>query len=177
MLILTVYAPLQVKQQAEERRKYVEALADVTHQLDMQEPVLLVGDFNGSVCPERDFLGDSGARRVSCGLLGRLLGPGAAWVDVQVALAGLRALDWTFQLVNQEGRVSASRMDLVLANHAALGLVRRVEVLGDIRDGGHSPVVVELHLREAVTIEWRAPHPRPPLGLFGSSEELRGSAA
>ena len=177
LLVLTVYAPLQVKQQAEERRKYVEAMADVTHQLDMQEPVLLVGDWNGSVCPERDFMGDSGARRAHCELLGRLLGPGAAWVDVQATFGGSRRLDWTFQLVGNEGRVSASRIDLVLANHVALGLVRRVEVLGDIRDGGHSPVVVDLHLREAVTIDWRAPRPRPPVALLGSSKELLGSSA
>ena len=74
MLVLTVYAPLQIRQQAVERRKYAEALAEVTHQLDMQEPVLLVGDFNGSICPERDFMGEPGARRGCCGLLGRLLG-------------------------------------------------------------------------------------------------------
>ena len=177
MLVLTVYAPLQIRQQAVERRKYAEALAEVTHQLDMQEPVLLVGDFNGSICPERDFMGESGARRGCCGLLGRLLGPGAAWVDVQVALQGAGALDWTFQLLDQEGRVSASRIDLVLANHVALGLIQRVEVLGDIRDGGHSPVVVELQLAGAVAIEWRAPQPRPPELLLLPSEQLRSSEA
>lgn len=175
LLVMTVYAPLQVRLQAVERRKYAEALADVTYQLDMQEPVLLVGDFNGSVCPDRDFMGESGARRECCGLLGRLLGPGAAWVDVQVALGGAAPLDWTFQLVDREGRVSASRIDLVLANHAAFGLIRRLGVLGDIRDGGHSPVVVELRVSGPVAIDWRAPRPRPPGVLLLPSDQLRGS--
>ena len=185
LLVLSVYAPLQVRRMAVERRKYTEALADVTYQLDMQEPVLLVGDFNGSVNPERDFMGESGCKRETCGLLRRLLGPGAAWVDVQVhpsgpkstqvALGGGGALDWTFQLMDREGRVSASRIDLILANHVAMGLVRRVGVLGHIRDGGHSPVVVDLHLVGPVGIDWRAPRPCPPAIMGMPSEQLRGS--
>ena len=78
MLLLSVYAPLQVRQQAVLRRKYVEALLEVTHGLDLQEPVLLLGDFNGPVCPGRDFLGESGHRREHCGLLSKLLAPSGA---------------------------------------------------------------------------------------------------
>jgi hypothetical protein len=88
LLLLSVYAPLQVRQQAAERQKFVECFLEVTHILDLQEPVLLLGDFNGSICPGRDFMGESGGKRDTCPLLSRLLGPGGAWVDVATAVLG-----------------------------------------------------------------------------------------
>ena len=56
------------------------------HALDMQIPTLLLGDFNGALFPERDFLSTSGSRRAVCPLLAHLLGPGGAWLDVHAIL-------------------------------------------------------------------------------------------
>ena len=84
LLLLSVYAPLQVRQQAMERGKFAAALQEVTHTLDMQVPTLLMGDFNGSACPARDFQGESASRREACPLLARLLGPGGpGWMCMQ----------------------------------------------------------------------------------------------
>ena len=88
----------------------MEATFEVTHSLDLQDPVLLMGDFNGSICPARDFHGESGARRETCLLLSGLLGPGGAWVDAQAAF-GEDPLAWTFQLLDKQGNVSVSRID------------------------------------------------------------------
>ena len=57
LLLMTLCAPLQTRQQQIERGKFAEALQEVTHILDLQEPVLLLGDFNGSAEPGRDFRG------------------------------------------------------------------------------------------------------------------------
>ena len=73
---MSVYAPLQTTQQEVERRKFTEALLEVTHTLDLQIPTLLLGDFNGSIWPGRDFHGASSSRRAACPLLTHLLGPG-----------------------------------------------------------------------------------------------------
>ena len=132
-------------------------MMELVHALDMQVPTLLVGDFNGSACPSRDFQSASGSRRAACPLLAQLLGPGAPWVDVQVAL-GSPPLSWTFQAVDSHGKVSASRIDLILANHVALTLIRTVTVQDEVHHGGHSPVVVELSLHSGV-INWQPPPP------------------
>ena len=174
LLLLSVYAPLQVRQQKVERDKFTAALQEVTHALDMQVPTLLMGDFNGSVCPVRDFQGESAGRREACPLLAHLLGPGGAWVDVHVALLE-DPLSWTFHLVDQEGKLSASRIDLILANHAALGLVSKAWVQTTLRDGGHSPVGVDLNIAGPTTIIWQQPHPRPPPLLSLSCAELQQS--
>ena len=156
LLLASVYAPLQLKQHTAERRKFVEAMIEFTHALDLQSPILLMGDFNGSPCPSRDFLAESGGRREPCPLLAQLLGPAGAWVDVHAALLG-EPLPWTFQILDGEGKLSASRIDLILANHAALSLIERAWVLSDVRDGGHSPVLVDLCVEGPVSICWRAP--------------------
>ena len=174
LLLLSVYAPLQTRQQEVIRCKFSEALLAVTHVLDMQVPTLLMGDFNGSVLPGRDFQGTTSSRRAACSLLSRLLGPSGAWVDVQAALLP-EPLPWTFQLLDRDGNVSASRIDLLLANHAAMALVRSTRVLVDIRDGGHSPVLVELSLSGPATIDWRKPPAQLPTLLQQSSQELQSS--
>jgi endonuclease/exonuclease/phosphatase family metal-dependent hydrolase len=84
--LLSVYAPLQTRQQQVERAKFVAALQEVTHSLDMQVPTVLMGDFNGSAYPGRDFHGSTSARRAACPLLVQLLGPGGAWVDVHATM-------------------------------------------------------------------------------------------
>ena len=102
LVVLSVYAPLQVRQQGVERKKFVDSLQQLTHHLDLQVPTLLLGDFNGSAVPSRDFLGDSSARRDACPLLRHLLGPGGAWVDVHAAMLP-DPLPWTFQLLDRTG--------------------------------------------------------------------------
>ena len=176
LLLLTLYAPLQTRQQQVERSKFVAALIEVTHGLDLQVPTLLMGDYNGSAFPNRDFLGETSARRGACPLLTHLLGPGGAWVDLHAAILP-EPLPWTFQLLDRTGKVSASRIDLLLANHAAMALVRSASVMTELRDGGHSPVLVELVWAGPVTINWQRPRPQLPSLLQLSSGELRSSAA
>jgi exonuclease III len=176
VLLLSIYAPLQIRQQEVERRKFVEAVMEVTHGLDLQVPTLLMGDFNGSALPGRDFHGATSGRRDACPLLVHLLGPGGAWVDVHAALLP-EPLPWTFQLLDREGKLSASRIDLLLGNHAAMALLRGARVLLDVRDGGHSPVRVELLCGGPVSIDWTRPRDRLPDLLQQSSRELRASSA
>ena len=175
LLLLSVYAPLQTRQQAVQRAKFVAALLEVTTSLDLQVPTLLMGDFNGSPSPERDFLGTTSSRREACPLLAKLLGPGGAWVDLHAALLPA-PLPWTFQLLDREGKLSASRIDLLLANHAAMALVRGARVLTEIRDGGHSPILAELLVSGPVSIDWKRPRAQLPELLRLSSQELRISA-
>ena len=98
-----------------ERARFVAAMLDVTHSLDMQVPTLLLGDFNGAVLPAHDCRGTH--TRPPCPLLSQLLGPAGAWVDAHVALLP-RPLPWTFQALGAS-QAGASCIDLVLANHAA----------------------------------------------------------
>ena len=172
---ITVYAPLQVRAQAVARDQFVAMMLEVIHSLDMQVPTFLLGDFNGSADPARDFLSDTGSRRPVCPLLGQLLGPATPWVDVHRAL--LDDVPWTFQNVDTSARLSASRIDLILANHVAMGMVQNPTVLQSVRDGGHSPVLLELRLDAPVVLSWQRPLPRLPLLLGLSSLELGQSAA
>ena len=173
LLLLSIYAPLREHGQATLRARFDLAFLELLYCLDMQVPTLLLGDFNGSACPSRDFNSVSGARRPACPLLGQLLGPGGPLVDVHAALHQ-PPLSWTFRSVDRRGQLSASRIDLILANHAAMQFVRAVTVVDDVRDGGHSPVIVELSLGSGV-IEWRPPRPQLPPLLRQSSADLRAS--
>eukprot|EP00667_Euglena_gracilis_P030324 EG_transcript_41735 len=69
----------------------------------------------------------------------------------------------------------ASRIDLVLANIAAMRLVREASVLEGLADGGHCPVLVSLSL-DAGRIDWQPPRPRPPPLLYEASSDLASSA-
>ena len=168
------YAPLQTRVAETERMHFVAAFLDLVHTLDMQTPTLFLGDFNGTVCPSRDYLGASSARRPTCPLLQQLLGPGAPLVDLQVALLGDENLDWTYRSVDSTGRLAASRIDLILANRAALTLVQELRVVTEVRDGGHSPVVISMRL-PVVRLNWRRPRPQLPELLRCSSLELQAS--
>eukprot|EP00667_Euglena_gracilis_P019095 EG_transcript_20417 len=143
LLLLSIYAPLHT--QAEERACFDLALTEVVHTLDMQTPTLLLGDFNGSAWPARDYRSRSGRQRQPCALLTHLLGPGSPWVDVHAELLA-DPLPMTFHAPSSEGDGAASRIDLILANPSAHRLIRSAHVLEDIRDGGHSPVFVTLNL-------------------------------
>ena len=68
-------------------------------------------------------------------LLRQLLGRATPWVDVHRAL--LNEVPSTFQNVDGNAQLSATRIDLVLANHAAMGLARAPTVLQSVRDGVH----------------------------------------
>ena len=95
-----------------------------------------------------------------CPLLAALVGPGAAWVDMHRAL--LAEVSWTFRNVDSSGKLSASRIDLILANHAAMPLVQSASVLESVSDGGHSPVLVWLAVQGPVVLPWHRPLPRLP---------------
>ena len=59
LLLLSIYAPLAERGLEVERAKFAETLQTLTHELDIQIPTLLLGDFNGSFNPARDFLRSS----------------------------------------------------------------------------------------------------------------------
>ena len=175
LLLVTIYAPLESQRHGMEREQWQELMQEHLHALDMQIPTLLLGDFNGALFPERDFSSSSGSRRAVCPLLAHLLGPGGAWLDVHATVLDA-PLPWTFQLQDTSGKLSASRIDLVLANRAAMPLVTSAAVHSAVRDGGHSPVLVTLTLRSPSTICWQRPRPRVPPLLQLPSIELRGAS-
>ena len=88
----------------------------------------------------------------------------------------LDVVPWTFRNVNRDAKLSASRIDLVLANHAAMTLVRGTSVLESVADGGHSPVLVQLQLGGPMVLSWTRPLPRVPELMRGSFEQLMQSA-
>ena len=174
LLIVSIYAPLQEHGQATLRERFVNAFQEFSHVLDMQVPTLLVGDFNGSLIPAYDFAHTSTQRRHPCPLLSHLLGPGGAWLDVHAALLP-PPLPWTYQNTDSQGTVSASRIDLILANHAAFPYLTNPRVLTHISDGGHMPVAVDIQLGCSVRIDWHPPRPRLPPLLRLPSSALRSS--
>lgn len=171
VLLLSVYAPL--REPEPERAVFDQAFLGLVEALDMQVPTLLLGDFNGSLVPSRDYRGRDAARRPVCPLLAALLGPGAPWVDVHAALLGT-PLPMTFRNSHLSGAVLESRIDLVLANASAMRLMRAASVQDGIRDGGHSPVLVSLAL-DPGRILWSQPRPRAPAWLSQPSATLRAS--
>ena len=170
LLLLSIYAPLHT--QAAERSTFDGAFLDLVHSLDMQQPTLLLGDFNGSACPARDYGSQRSHQLPIDTLLAQLLGPGAPWIDVHLSL--LPSPPMTYHNAHRDGSELVSRIDLILANTAAMALVSLAAALEDVRDGGHSPVLVELALASG-DINWRPPRPRPPPLLRLTSSELRRS--
>ena len=173
LLLASIYAPLESTRRGADRMQWNALMLEHLHGLDMQIPTLLLGDFNGSVLPERDYLSSSGARRAVCSLLAQLLGPGGAWLDTHATLLP-EPLPWTFQLTDTGGKLSASRIDLILANRAALALLHSPAVHSEVRDGGHSPALVSLQLRSPTVLCWQRPTPRVPPLLRQPSAALRG---
>ena len=173
LLLVSIYAPLESQRRGADRQQWNATMLEHLHSLDMQVPTLLLGDFDGSMMPARDYNSESGAGRAVCPLLAALLGPGGAWLDVHNTLLAA-PLPWTFQNHDSTGKLSASRIDLVLANRAAMPLVLDASVFSDVRDGGHSPVLVTLRLTSPSTIRWQRPRARVPPLLQRPSAELRG---
>ena len=170
LLLLSIYAPLQT--QSAERSIFTNAFLDLVHSLDMQQPTLLLGDFNGSACPARDYGGHRSQQLPVCTLLAQLLGPASPWTDVHDALLQ-PPLPMTFRITHRSGAALVSRIDLVLANAPALLLVRAASVREDINDGGHCPVMVELQLASGI-LDWRPP---PGLAFLRCCISLRWSCA
>ena len=82
-----------------------------------------------------------------------------------------------FQSVDTEGTLSASRIDMVLANHSAMQLLQDAWVLETVQDGGHSPVMVTVRLHTPAVLHWHRPKPVLPEVLRGGSAELQQSSA
>jgi exonuclease III len=122
LLLVSLYAPLHT--QETERLRFDAALAAFTHELDLQRPTLLLGDFNDTI-----------GGREPCPLLAQLTGPGGAWVDLQQVFAS-HPLEPTYHSVaTSRCNSGSSRIDLILASRSALPFVRHVDVLSQIRDG------------------------------------------
>ena len=170
VLFLAVYAPLPT---SPEREAFNTVFLAMTHALDMQVPTFLLGDFNGALLPAEDYRSASGARRPPCALLADLLGPGRPWIDVHRALLP-SPLPWTYHHVGPSGEM-ASRIDLILANGAAMRLVRGAAVQDELGTGGHLPVLVTLSL-DPGRIDWHPPQPRVPPLLREPSAALAASA-
>ena len=96
LLLASFYAP-QAK--SEEAPRFRAAVIEVLTALDAAVPTLLLGDWNGTTTPSRDYLSGSGP---SCPLLGWILGPGTPWRDALVAVSP-GAFNWTFWRCSVQG--------------------------------------------------------------------------
>ena len=162
-----MYAPVweRTQEAKEEREWFASMFVEMGATLDMQVPTILLGDWNGTADPLLDYESGELAERCSrvSPLLAQLLGPGGAWVDAVSLFPAERK--FTFR-----GR-GASRCDAMLLNRAVIPLVASFKVREDIRDGGHCPIELGL-TPEVVRLEWRAPRPKLPEVLSGSTQEL-----
>jgi hypothetical protein len=166
--LFSLYAPLERDPTLE---AFSHEVAAWVATLDLQVPTLILGDFNGSVDPERDF--SVGARRPVSPLLSRLLGPGGPFLDLQLVVSP-ELRQYTFRSSRSSGPAALSRCDLLLANRAALPLVARVWVESGVADGGHSPVLASLRCAPW-PIAWCRPRPRLPALLQASRLDLAAS--
>ena len=166
LLLLSIYSPLQMRAQSVVREHFTTLMLEVVFGLDMQIPTIIFGDFNGSADPPADSLGATNRRRPVCPLLAGLLGPGGPFIDVHRSLLG-ESVPWTFRSLDQAGTLSASPVDLALANHAAMPLVHSATVMESVSDGGHSPVLLEFRLSGPVFMDWFPSQPQlPPLYVW-----------
>ena len=165
--IFSVYAPLQ---RDPGRDVFTAAFLEMVACLDMQIPTLLLGDFNGTISPDRDF--STGEGQV-CRLLTRLLGPGGPFLDLQMVVSP-ELFAYTFRS-SRDQSLFFSRGDLALGNRAVLGMVQRVYVESGVMDGGHSPILLELRDSSPWALNWLAPRPRLPHLMYARAHELRDS--
>jgi len=165
--VFSVYAPLHGNPILEMFRM---AFLEMVSSLDLQIPTLLMGDFNGTISPERDY--SSGLGHISP-LLARLLGPAGAFLDLQLVVSPGEYAPTFRHRRGEETRTS--RCDLVLGSHSVLPLVEKVFVESGACDGGHSPVVVELRSARPWAISWLRPAPHLPALLLLPSSCLRES--
>jgi len=165
--VFSVYAPLHYDRT---REVFGKTFMELVACLDMQIPTLLLGDFNGSVTPDKDF---SSAERPVCPLLSRLLGPGGPFLDLLLVVSP-EEFAHTFHS-SVAGAVVSSRIDLALGNRAVLPFVERVSVVSGTLEGGHSPFVVELRQQAVWALSWSRPLRQLPALLRQSSRALQGS--
>ena len=118
----SVYAPLQ---RDPCREVFTTAFLEMVASFDMQVPRLLMGDFNGTDSPEGDFSTPEEERHVWF-MLSRLLGPGGAFLDLQLVVSPSN-FAFIFRASNK-GVLHFSRPDFVLGNRAVFSLISRVFV-------------------------------------------------
>ena len=136
--------------------------------LDMQIPTLLLGDFNGSADPKRDF--HRGVGRLISPLLTSLLHPLGPFLDLQLEISPEL---WGYTYLSSRACGAAlPRIDLILGNRAAVGLVERVHVASGGLDVEHLPLLVDLRPLP-LAIPWTASCPRLPPLLQQAPSELR----
>ena len=151
------------------REVFTTTFMEMVATLDMQVPTIIMDDFNGSVCPTRDYSKGDG---IVCSMLARLLGPGGPLLGLQMAVSPNEFAP-TFRSP-REHQETWSRCDLVLGNRAAFTLIARVHVESGIMDGGHSPVVINIHTRPVV-LNWKCPQPRVPQWLAFQLETFKNA--
>ena len=162
--IFSIYVPLE---QDPELKAFQQALMNLVADMDMQVPTMLLGDFNGSVDPMRDYR--RGADRRASPLLTSLLDPLGPFLDLQLEVSP-HLWGYTFHSSRVDG-AALSRIDLVLGNRAAVGLVERVHVACGVLDVEHMPVLVDL--RQAhLALPWTSPRPRLPSLLQLTATDL-----
>lgn len=168
--VVNVYAPITEwsgEREDMERVWFQEMLVEVVAGLDLSIPTMFVGDWNGTMRPERDYGGEGSEARV-CPMLVRLLGPGGPLVDLVDVFPD--SWDWTFR------GGGTSRCDAVLVSRSVLPLVAGFSVLTGVQDGGHSPLVVKLRPK-ALRMEWKAPRPQMPEVMHAPAKELQEDEA
>ena len=72
--------------------------------------------------------------------------------------------------------IHSSQCDLVLGNWAVLPMVVAVRVRTDIRDGGHSPVLITLRGAPSLAVDWQAPGRAVPQIMQQGSREVLASS-
>ena len=132
--IISIYAPVRGDKS---RDAFTNDLWDAVMEWDMGIPTLLLGDFNGT-SPESPSQGHTASQ-----LMTKLVGPGGPFIDIHHHLApGL--VTWTYTM-SAYGGIHHTHIDYVLANRAALPLVKGVGA--EWRECGHTPLWVELELK------------------------------
>ena len=137
--IASVYAPLQGSPQ---REAFNTLFWELVCEWDMQTPVVMLGDWNGSF----------GDHQTTCPLLMKLIGPGGPFADAH----DLVRSEVQFTYYSDGG---GTRIDRILVNGAAQRLV--VGAGCEWREWGHCPLWVKLNVKSP-KFNWYPPRKRLP---------------
>ena len=137
--IASVYTPLQGSPQ---REAFNSMFWELVCEWDMQTPIVLLGDCNGSF----------GDHQPTCPLLMKLLGPGGPFLDAHDLMRSVVK----FSYYSDRG---GTRIDRILVNSAAQRLVVGAGV--EWREWGHCPLWVKLNIHPA-RFNWYPPRKRLP---------------